>query len=257
MTLAPFILFTLEIIIGIIILIAIVAYVMTQPELASQLQSLSRQIGVVGRESEAALELLSPFLTKPAVIGIALFYMAMLVPAIEEIFKPLGVWIFAGKLETQAQGFALGALSGAAYALFETFGVSGQSAGWAILLLTRIGTGLLHITTSALMGAAIVLAWRERRYLQFLRTYFLAVLLHGSWNALAVLFSFSSLAEMLEQSGRLSTIQPAIIITMSILAVGLFAILVLSNRRLRESISPPPVQTVVPNESVDASKTTQ
>jgi hypothetical protein len=141
--------------------------------------------------------------------------------------------------------------------LIETVGVSGQSSGWTSLLATRIGTGLLHITTSALMGSAIVLVWRERRYLQFLGTYFLVVLLHGSWNALAVLFSFSILAEALGQSGRLSTIQPAIILAMSILAVGLFAILVLSNRRLRESISPPPVQTVVPDESVDDSETAQ
>ncbi len=257
MTLAPFILFTLEIIVGIIILFVIVAYIMTQPELVSQLQGLSQHIRVVGRESEAALELLAPFLTKPAVIVIALLYMAVLVPAIEELLKPLGVWFFAGKLETQSQGFALGALSGAAYALIETIGVSGQSAGWANILFTRIGTGLLHITTSALMGAAIVLAWRQRRYLQFLRTYFLAVLLHGSWNALAVLFSFSSLAETLEQAGRLRTIQPAIVIAMSILAVGLFAILVLSNRNLRKAISPLPTQAVVPNASADPDETAQ
>lgn len=257
MTLAPLILFALEIIVGIVILFVIVAYVMTQPELASQLQDLARQINIVGRESQAALELLSPFLTKPAVMVTAFIYMAVLVPAIEELLKPLGVWFFAGKLATRAHGFALGALSGAAYALIETVGVSGQSSGWTSLLATRIGTGLLHITTSALMGSAIVLVWRERRYLQFLGTYFLVVLLHGSWNALAVLFSFSILAEALGQAGRLSTIQPAIILAMSILAVGLFATLVLSNRRLRESISPPPVQTVLPNQSIDDSETAQ
>lgn len=257
MALAPFLLFILEIIVGLIILFIIVAYIMTQPELAAEMQNLSRQIRVLGRESEAALELLSPFLTKPAVIITALLYMAVLVPAIEELFKPLGVWFFAGNLETQAQGFTLGALSGAGYALIETSAVSGQTAGWASLLFTRIGTGLLHITTSALMGAAIVLAWRERRYLRFVRTYFLAVLLHGVWNALAVLFSFSTLAEILEQAGRLSTIQPAVILAMSLLAIGLFTILVLSNRKMRETLVPPPLPVVIPTESTDNLLTTE
>ncbi len=257
MTLAPFLLFILEIIVGLVILFIIVAYIMTQPELAAEMQNLSRQIRVLGRESEGALELLSPFLTKPAVIITALLYMAVLVPAIEELFKPLGVWFFAGKLETQAQGFTLGALSGAGYALIETSAVSGQTADWASLLFTRTGTGLLHITTSALMGAAIVLAWRERRYLRFVRTYFLAVLLHGVWNALAVLFSFSTLAETLEQAGRLSTIQPAVIVAMSLLAIGLFTILVLSNRKLRETLAPPPIPVVIPTESTDNLLTTE
>ena len=94
----------------------------------------------------------------PGVIVTVLLYISVLVPAIEEIFKPIGVWLFARRLQSAAQGFALGALSGAGYALIETIGVSGQQTGeWASLLFSRIGTGLLHITTSALVGAAIVL----------------------------------------------------------------------------------------------------
>src|SRR6185436_18726994 len=126
------------------------------------LQALSQKIMLLGPQSEAARDLLSPFLTRPGVISVALVYIAILVPALEEIFKPLGVWLLAGKLDSAAQGFTLGALSGAGYALIETIGVTGQQGDWASLLFTRIGTGLLHITTSALMGAAIVLAWRER-----------------------------------------------------------------------------------------------
>lgn len=55
----------------------------------------------------------------------------------------------------------------------------------------------------------------------------------------AFLFSFSTLAETLEQAGRLSTIQPAVIVAMSLLAIGLFTILVLSNRKLRKAIALP------------------
>ncbi|MBN2116408.1 MAG: PrsW family intramembrane metalloprotease [Anaerolineales bacterium] len=255
MTLGPLVLFTLETFAAIVIFFVIVVYIMAQPELASGFQTLYQQITILGSESEAAFDLLSPYLTNPAVIGTALVYMAVLVPALEEIFKPLGVWLLAGKLDSQAQGFALGALSGAGYALIETIGVSAQTADWANLLFSRIGTGLLHITTSALMGAAIVLAWRERRYMRLFGTYFLAVLLHGLWNAAAVLFTFSSLAELLDQGRHLSTIQPVTVTAMAILAIGMFAILVLSNLRLRRTISPSPVQAALPDETVKPSET--
>ncbi|RPJ20735.1 MAG: PrsW family intramembrane metalloprotease [Chloroflexi bacterium] len=255
MTLAPILLFTLEIFAGLVIVSVVVAYVVTQPALSSELQSLSQQIMILGPQSEATLDLLSPLFTKPGVIVTALIYMAVLVPAIEELFKPIGVWLLAGRLESPAQGFTLGALSGAGYGLIETIGVSGQTGEWASLLFTRIGTGLLHITTSALMGGAIVLVWRERRYLRWIGTYLLAVLLHGLWNTLALLFSFSSIAEVLEQPGRLSSIQPGIIIGMSLLAIVLFGILVISNRRMRKTIPPLPMEPTVPGESMEISET--
>ncbi|HSB00173.1 MAG TPA: PrsW family glutamic-type intramembrane protease [Anaerolineales bacterium] len=252
MTLGPLVLFTLEIFVAIVILSAAVVYVMTQPELLSQFQGLAQQFGTLNPDSEAALDLLAPLLMKPAVMVIVLIYMAVLVPAVEEIFKPIGVWLFAGTLESQAQGFALGALSGAGYALIETIGVSAQSADWASLLFSRIGTGLLHVTTSALMGGAIVLVWRERRYARLIGTYLLAVLLHGLWNSLAILFTFSNLAQLLGQAGRLSTIQPATTIAMVILAIGLSVILVTSNRKMQKTISPPPAQTEIPDEGISA-----
>ena len=255
MTLVPFLLFMLEIAVVIIIFFVIIAYIITQPELASEVQRLSQQIILLGPESEATRDLLSPFLTKPGVIITTLVYIAILVPALEEIFKPLGVWLLAGKLESPAQGFTLGALSGAGYALIETIGVSSQTGEWASLLFSRIGTGLLHITTSALMGAAIVLAWRERRYLRLIGTYFLAVTLHGLWNTFAMLFTFSGLAELLGQQDGLSTLQPIMIIAMSILAIGLFAILVLSNRKMRNAVQFPLKEPGVAVEDIEISQT--
>jgi len=245
----------LEVAVLLIIFFVIIAYVITQPDLVFELQRLSQQIMLLGPQSEAARDLLSPLLTKPGVIVVVLAYIAILVPALEEIFKPLGVWLFADKLGSPAQGFALGALSGAGYALIETIGVSSQTVEWASLLFSRIGTGLLHITTSALMGAAIALAWHERQYLRLVGTYFLAVILHGLWNTFAMLFTFSSLAELRDQPGLLSTLQPAMIVAMSILAIGLFGILVLSNRKMRNSLQLPLKEPGVPAEKIDGSQT--
>ena len=251
MTLIPFVLLILEIGIAIIIFFGVIAYIMTQPELAYRLQGLSQQILVLGPQSEAALDLLSPLLTKPGVIVTALIYTALFVPAVEELFKPLGVWLLARKLDSPAQGFALGALSGASYALIETIGVSGQNGEWATLLFTRIGTGLLHITTSALMGAAIVFALRQRRYLRLVGTYILAITLHGLWNTFAILYSFSSLAKLLGHTDRLSTIQPFTIIAMSVLSVGLFVILLFVNRQMRKTLTPPFIEPVIPSSDTD------
>ena len=86
MTLIPFILLILEIGIAIILFFGVIAYIMTQPELAYRLQGLSQQILVLGPQSEAALDLLSPLLTKPGVILTALIYTAVFVPAVEELF---------------------------------------------------------------------------------------------------------------------------------------------------------------------------
>lgn len=251
MTVIPFLLLILEIVIAIFLVFGVIAYVSTQPDLVDRLQGISQQILVLGPQSEAAQELLSPWLTKPAVIVLALLYTALFVPAVEEIFKPLGVWLLASKLDSPAQGFALGALSGASYALIETIGVSSQGGEWATLLFTRIGTGLLHITTSALMGAAIVSAIRQRRYLPLLGTYALAVTLHGLWNTSAILYTFSTLAKLLGHTDLLSTIQPITVVAMSVLVVGLLAVLLRSNHRMRRTIAPPAVEPVVPSGDID------
>jgi hypothetical protein len=254
MTLIPFLLLILEITIAILLFFGVIAYIVAQPELVYRLQGISQQILVLGPQSEAARDLLAPLLTKPGVIVAALLYTAFLVPAVEELFKPLGVWLLARRLDSQAQGFALGALSGASYALIETIGVSGQGGEWATLLFTRIGTGLLHITTSALMGAAIVFALRERRYLRLLGTYILAVTLHGLWNTSAILYTFSTLAKVLGQTDRLSTIQPITVIAMSLLAAGLFAILLISNHQMKKTIPPPLIEPMIPSSNTDESR---
>ena len=235
MTLGPLILITLEAAVIIIGFIGLIVYIVTQPELISELERLSNEIVLLGPNSEKAIDLIAPYLTRPGVMVGALLYFALIIPAIEEIFKPIGVWLLAGKLESPAQGFALGALSGAAFALAETFGVSGQTNDWAVLLLTRIGTGILHITTSAMMGAAIVLAWRERRYLQLIGNYILVVALHGLWNALAIVFTFSTIMELLDQQGLLRTWQLPVSISMNLLAMGMFVLLLMYNRKLRNA----------------------
>ncbi len=214
-----------------------------------EFENLSRQLTFIDLESEEqALRVILPYLVKPSVVVPALIFFSIVIPLLEELVKPLGVWLLVGKLDSAAQGFVFGALGGAGFALVETFNVSGQMGEWGIVLFTRIGTGLLHVTTSALMGGAIFPAVRERRYLRLLGTYLLVVLLHGLWNASALTVSFSALAGTYLQPGRFETLQWISAIGIVVLAVALFVILIASNRRYQKQA--PVEETPAPTDDI-------
>jgi hypothetical protein len=78
-------------------------------------------------------------------------------------------------------------LGGAAYALVESLGMSpGVQEASNLLSIVRAGTDLVHVVTTGLMGFALVSAWREKKYFQLGITYFLVMVIHGTWNALAL-----------------------------------------------------------------------
>lgn len=233
MTLVPFITFVLEVMVMILIFILAAILISSQPGLVAQIERLSSQIYGIEKNPQAVLDLVVPMMLRPGVFVVALSYFALLVPLIEELVKPLGVWLFANQISSPAQGFALGALGGSAYALLETLGVSPQTGDWATLLLTRLGTDILHVTTSALMGAGIVYALHERRYLRLLGLYVLSVFLHGLWNSLAILFTFSTLAAEYGRQGPFDGLATPAAVAVALLAAILLSLLVLANRRMR------------------------
>ena len=246
MTLVPFITFFLEAVVIVFILFFVAIFLASQPALVAQLQRLSTQIYLLQTDPEALIELLKPLLLQPGILVIGLVLFALLVPLIEELLKPLGVWLFANQISSPAQGFALGALSGSAYALIETLGVTPQSADWATLLVTRLGTDILHVTTSALMGAGIVSAVRGRRYMRLLGTYLICVFLHGLWNSLAILFTFSTLANGSGQLKVLEDLAIPVAAGVALLAVLLLVILILTNLRMRAAQPQPVTEEPVP-----------
>lgn len=236
MTLGPLVLLIVEIFILIFIIIGAAVILGSQPGISTDMMQFFNQVNGLQNDQEAILNLLLPYLLKPGVIITTLLYMSVMVPLTEELVKPIGVWFFAGKLESPAQGFALGALSGAAYALVETFGSSAQTTAWASLLASRIGTGLLHITTTGLMGWAIALAWQQRKYGRLLLTYLLSVSLHGAWNASVLLYAFSNLANQNATTNTLSKIGPFALSVTIFVAVILLTILLLTNQRLIKTL---------------------
>lgn len=220
-------------------LIALLA-LMSQPQAIDQLNVLVQHLQAT---PDAAPDLLmnffQPYVTQPMVVFGAFSFAAVVVPLIEELFKPIGVWLLAGRGLTPAAGFAAGAISGAGYALFESLSLTADGASWVFIVVARFGTDIIHILTAGLTGWALVLAWRERRYFLLAVTYLCAVAIHGLWNGLTVFSTFAALAAMRSHGASSQLIEQIGVVTpygLILLAVGGFTVLLLCNRSLREHL---------------------
>jgi RsiW-degrading membrane proteinase PrsW (M82 family) len=99
------------------------------------------------------------------------------------------VWALARSKITPAQGFSAGLISGAAFALVESLGylATPSGSGWLGVVVGRTGTGLLHVTTTGLIGWALASAWEEKHYRRLVLAYLGAVGLHSFWNIFGLL----------------------------------------------------------------------
>jgi len=241
MTLGPLIMIILEMVLLLgIIAAGVVVLAIQQPSIFQELANLSAVIKQETNE-EVILKLFAPYISNPFVMATVIGYIALFVPLIEELFKPLAVWIFARKIESPAQGFAMGLLSGAAFALIESLNASGDgTTSWPVIVSIRAVTSLLHIMASGLVGWGIVSAFREKRILRFFASYFSAVTIHGIWNACVTAAGFSMVGEFIGKPEWFFNIIPAMVGGMFVLGVGMFLLLIASNRKLR-TLLPSPV----------------
>jgi hypothetical protein len=188
---------------------------------------------------EMLLDRLGPFLASPGVIMAVLAFGAVVVPLIEEAIKPIGVWLLAGRNLRPAEGFAAGVLSGAGFAFFESISITIGAEDWVTLVVVRIGTAFIHILTTGLTGWALALAWQGKGYLRLAFTYIGVVLIHGAWNALSLLTTFTVMSQELDISVNILTLPalPAVApVILSVMAALAFGLILLINRRLaRES----------------------
>jgi hypothetical protein len=237
MTLGPLIMIVLELTILIVILSAGGVFIAIKyPPLFNQLVQISRTLGH-DSNPDLIINFITPYLKNPAVLGTGLAYIAVLVPLIEEFFKPLAVWMFVKRMSSPAQGFAMGMLCGGAFALIESLNASGDSStSWAIIVFVRAGTSLLHMTASGLVGWGIVSAVQERWPLRFLTAYLTSAGIHGIWNACAAGISILSIGESFEKPGWLFTPIPALLCGMFVIGSGMFVVLIASNRKLRSTL---------------------
>ncbi len=168
----------------------------TNPSFLNQLTITVERIVNSSADRDTIIRILRPYINQPALMYAFFGIMAGLVPLLEELFKPLALWFFSGRSLTPRQGFIGGMICGAAFALLESLGALASPAAdeWAVVAVGRVGTGILHITASGLMGWGMVKAWSESRYGLLIAAYALAVSFHALWNTSALMAGMGELA---------------------------------------------------------------
>lgn len=239
LVLGPAIALTLETIVLIAAFSVVIIVILSQPGLMEEFSSLFSLLEAAPQtppEPQVILEILGPYLTQPFVIVGTLVFASLLVPLIEEAFKPIGVWLLMGHRISPAAGFAAGALSGAGFALFENLLLTASTDTWTILQVARIGTSAVHILATALVGYALTTAWQQRRYGQLIWVYLGAVVLHGAWNAFSMIMTFGDIHRSLAVSNEpawLANLAEMAPYAMGALALGSLSALIIINAHLR------------------------
>ena len=220
--------------------LVIVIFIASQPGLVAQLQAFVENLSQFQGDPNALVDSLMPYLANPTVVVLALLFVALIVPLIEELFKPVGVYLLAGRRITPAAGFAAGALSGAGYAIFESLALNGGGDDWLLVELARSGTAVIHILTTAMTGWALASAWRDRGYLRLILTYICVVLVHGLWNGMTVMALVSEAvppgAETPQWPGLefFSVLSPVVLVS---LTIGAFAVFLWMNWKLKRPVT--------------------
>lgn len=215
----------------------------SNPELLETIQQMQAQLQNSGNMEEL-LDLLAPYITQPWVLAAILAYAAGIAPLTEELVKPLAVWLLGRRLQSPAQGFALGALGGAGFAIIEGFLSASMLVETPFFgLPARLASSLMHVTLSGIMGWGIASALLQKRWGRLAGAYALSAALHGLWNGSAVLAVYGSLRTILPGADPLDPLtlgsMAAGVGIIGLVFVGVAVALPLLNQRLRRDIIPP------------------
>ena len=225
-----------ESILVVVVVILAANAIMGQDALMEEINRLAMRISSANLDPEVLSRALMPILRRPAVLATILMMASGLVPLVEELFKPLGMWALSKKKLTPAQGFNLGMVSGAAFAFLESLGyLSGVSGtDWVLTAAGRVGSALLHITCSGLVGWGLAEAWTNRRYGRLALGYAAAVMFHGLWNLFGILVGLVPFIDV--TAGLVGFLRGLGVIApyaLGVIGVGLFLILMFMNQYLR------------------------
>lgn len=226
-----------------ILLIGILA--VSNPDLRTVINHIRTQVANANSgDMQALMTALAPYLTNPLIILSILLFASVLTPLIEEAAKPAAVWFMGKQLRSPAEGFVLGALCGAGFAMLEgLMAASGATQLWGFGLAGRGAASLMHITGSGILGWGIASARLEKRYGRLALSYLASVSIHGLWNGAAILAVYGSLRVMAQNTLQLDLPNAALVVGgIGILILELVIMLTafpLINRALRKSVQTP------------------
>jgi hypothetical protein len=133
--------------------VAIGFFFVTNLELVGVIDQIKIQvIDAPSGDMQTLLAILAPYISNPLIILSILIFTAVITPLIEEAVKPAIIWFLGKHLNSPAEGFGLGALCGAGFALLEgLMATSGASDLWWVGIAGRAAASLMHITASGIM----------------------------------------------------------------------------------------------------------
>jgi hypothetical protein len=177
------------------------------------------------------------FIRQPALLLIILIFVSGLVPLIEELIKPVAILLLWRKSLTPQDGWLLGLLSGAGFALIESLGNTTVGEDWTFLVLARAGASALHIFNTAIISYTLVLAREKKRFLPALLALLGAILIHALWNGITIFATLSSLENSTDASGAWPI---GFIITLAAISLSLIGGILMVNQHLfTKSVQPP------------------
>jgi hypothetical protein len=237
--------------VGVAILV-IGALASANPELRTVIDQVKTQVAnAKAGDVQSLLTVLAPYITNPLVILSILIFAAVLTPLIEEAVKPAVIFFMGKHLRSPAEGFMLGALCGAGFAMLEgLMAASGAAQMWGFGVVGRAAASLMHVTSSGLLGWAIASTQLEKRYGRLALTYLISVSIHGLWNGSVIIAVYGALQVMVQNNMQIEF--PSILYVLAGLGmlflelVGMLALLPLINHHLRRvplAAVPSPVQS--------------
>ncbi len=223
-------------------IVAIGALAVSNPELRTVIDQIRSQVtNAKAGDMQALMTALSPYLTNPLIILSILVFASVLTPLIEESAKPAIIWFMGKGLRSPAEGFVMGALCGAGFAMLEgLMAASGATQMLGFGLAGRAAASLMHITSSGILGWGIASGRLEKRYGRLALTFLFSVSIHGLWNGAAIMAVYGSLRVMAQNTLQLDLPSALFVVGgIGILILELVVMLTvfpLINRSLRKSV---------------------
>ena len=235
----PVVAVTFELIVFGVILIAAGTWLVQQAEFIPYMTLFESQ-GVLSEQAiESMINDLLPLIPPSLLYGGAILILCVYIPVIEEMFKPLAVWMFAGRKITPSEGFILGMVSGAAFGVTESLLMMAMAGGvWTSTVIGRAGASLLHVTTTAILGWTMARTWQDGKYMRVSLVYLAMIAVHGAWNLFAVMMGLNDMVFPVEYEW-ISALMPYAQWVLCGLAAAMLAALLLINRRLQKESTPP------------------
>jgi RsiW-degrading membrane proteinase PrsW (M82 family) len=217
------------------ILLLFMLYASQVPGLTDTLNTLFSAMRMGSANDNDTMRLAAGLAFAPGVPFAMLTTFSLAIPVIEETIKITLIWLYLGRIRRPVDGFVLGILCGAAFALTENLGfASAGAADWTASAAARATAALPHIFNSGLLGWALVSAWREARYGRLAATFLAVVLVHGTWNAISLGIALAEFAPFVADTPVLLQNPVAWYAAWGVLALGSLVGLFLNNRRMRK-----------------------